>query len=76
MIIAPFFGRSGRVFNARQDLLDSPPPRVLVLKFAVELAINSDQGGGTAHDEGDLVIGIALVDEDYDTCKCRDIVLD
>ena len=49
---------------------------MLVLEIAVELAIGGDQGGGAAHDEGDLVIGVGLVDEDHDTCKCRDVVLD
>jgi hypothetical protein len=54
--------------------LDSPLRTRLVLKVAVELAIGGDQGAGAAHDKRDLVISIALVHEDHNACKCRDIV--
>ena len=73
IVIAPF-GRSGRGLDGREDFVDAPLPGVLVLEFAVELAIGRDQGGGAVHDEGDLVVRVALVNEKDDTCKCRDVV--
>jgi len=48
----------------------------LVLEFVVEFPISGHERAGTADHEGDLVASIALVDEDHNTCKYRDIVLD
>ena len=76
MVSAPLFWPPGWPgLDPRQDLVEASPRGGLGLEFAVELAIGGDQGAGAAHDEGDLVVGVALVDEEHDTCKCRDIVL-
>jgi hypothetical protein len=40
-----------------------------------ELAIGGDQGAGPAHDESNLVVAVALVDEECHTCERVDIVL-
>ena len=39
-----------------------------------ELAIGCDQWTGPAHDEGDLVVAVALVDQECNTCECGNVV--
>src|SRR5262249_21158728 len=48
---------------------------MLLLEFTIEIGIGGDRRRGTAHHEGDLVIGVTLVGENHNTCKSRDIVL-
>ena len=76
MVSAPLFAAGGpwarpRARISRQASLRGRLDPVLV----VELAVGCDQGAGAAHDEGDLVVAVALVGEENDTCECRDVVL-
>ena len=76
MFGAPLFWPRRRPWSRpRQDLSQASPCGGFGLVFAVELAVGRDQRAGAAHDEGDLVIAVALVGEKDDTCECRDVVL-
>jgi hypothetical protein len=73
MFSAPLFW----VPRARCVNLRQPAARcALALELGEELAIGGDQRAGAAHDEGDLVIAIALIDQERNTCECSNIVLD
>ena len=58
------------------DLRQPAARGALALELGEELAIGGDQGAGAAHDEGDLVIAVALIDQERNTCECGDIVFD
>ena len=71
----PFWPPAGRGLDPPQDLSQALLGGRFDPVFAVEFAVGRDQRAGAAHDEGDLVIAIALVGEKNDTCECRDVVL-
>src|SRR5205814_33845 len=70
----PFFRCRRR--DACADLRQPAARRALALELGEELAIGGDQRAGATHDEGDLVIAVALIDQERNTCECGDIVLD
>ena len=69
-----FFLARGGLLNASQNLSQALTSTRLGLELSKELAVGSHQGSGAAHHKGDLVIGIALVDKESNTCKCGNVV--
>src|SRR5271165_2393967 len=75
MVSAPLFCPwRGLGIDPRQDFSEAALGPGFGLVLAVKLAVGGDQGTRAAHDEGDLVIPVALVGEKNDTCECRDVV--